>query len=88
MIHSLSGGVLKTNKLYDFVKVEILEGQMSGNIFWYITNITLNSNDIVLVPVGNSIQKAKVLRVDTNVNEQSAPISVKRAKEIYKLVTE
>ena len=88
MIHSLSGGVLKDNRLYDFAKVEIVDTPFVGNIFWYITNISLKPDDLVLVPVNNKTFKGKVLRIDKAVNEQFAPISVKRAKEVIKILKE
>ncbi len=80
MIHSLSGGIMKDKKVLDFAKVEILDDYYSGT-FWYISNIkNLKENDIVLVPFknGDITLKAKVLRVDKNVKEDSAPIPVKR----------
>lgn len=90
MIHSLAGGVLKDKKVFDFAKVEILDDYYSG-VFWYISKIkSLKENDIVLVPFknGDLLLKAKVLRVDKNVREDCAPVSVKRALEITKKLKE
>jgi len=90
MIHSLSGGKLKDNKNYDFVKVKILEELYFNKISFYISNISsLQEGDVVLVPYGFPIVKvkARVLRIDKNVNEQVAPIPIKRMKEIIKKLT-
>ena len=90
MIHSLSGGILREKKKYDFAKVEILSDYYTG-VYWYISNIkNLKENDIVLVPFKNGeiTLKAKVLRVDKNILEDCAPISVKRAKEIISVSKE
>ena len=47
MIHSLSGGMLKEKRTFDFAKVEILDDYYSG-IFWYVSNIkNLKENDVV-----------------------------------------
>lgn len=89
MIHSLAGGVIKDLGIYDFAKVEFLEGENAGGIGWYINPfIQLQVNDIVLVPfgVGSKLVRARVLKIERNVNEQVAPISVKRAREIFKIV--
>ena len=89
MIHSLSGGVLKDEKLYDLAKIEIIEGTLKGDIYWYINNIfTLKENDIVLIPLGKNdmLTKGKVLRIDKSVSEKNSPIQVKRMKEIHSIV--
>ena len=89
MIHSLAGGVIKDLGIYDFAKVEFVEGENQGSIGWYINPfIQLKINDIVLVPVGigGKLVRAKVLKIERNVSEQVAPISAKRAKEIFKII--
>ncbi len=80
MIHSLSGGIMKEKRTFDFAKVEILDDYYSGT-FWYISNIRgLKENDVVLVPFknGDITLKAKVLRVDKNIKEDCAPLPIKR----------
>ena len=87
MIHSLSGGIMKDKKTFDFAKVELLDEYYSG-IFWYISDIKdLKENNIVLVPfINNDIKlKAKVLRVDKNVKEDCSPIPIKKAKKIISI---
>ena len=37
MIHSMAGGELKFNQHFDFAKVEIIEGEDIGLIFWFIS---------------------------------------------------
>ena len=89
MIHSLAGGVIKDLGIYDFAKVEFVEGENVGSIGWYINPfIQLKVDDIVLVPVGMSVKlvRAKVIKIERNVSEQDAPLSAKRAKEIFKIV--
>ena len=89
MIHSLAGGVIKDLGIYDFAKVEFVEGENQGSIGWYINPfIQLKIDDIVLVPagIGGKLVCAKVLKIERNVSEQVAPISAKRAKEIFKII--
>ena len=85
MIHSLAGGELREQKVYNFVKLEFQENV--GEYLWYISPFDdLNVGDYVLAPFGivDQPQKAKVIRIDKNVNSQAAPISPKHTKIIYK----
>ena len=87
MIHSLAGGELREQHLYDFVKLEFEE--KPGQFFWYISNITdLEIGDYVLAPFGiiDELSKAKVIRIDKNINSQSAPVSIKGMKQITKKI--
>ena len=87
MIHSLAGGELKQNKTYDFAKVVILDGLHKNETFWYVCNLpNINEDDVVIVPVGknNLLVKAKVIRIDKNISQQTAPIRINQAKEILK----
>lgn len=88
MIHSMAGGDIKNLSYADFAKVEIIEGTNAGSRFFYIACGGEKVDDIVLVPVGknNILTKAKVLRVDKNVNSQVSPVSIKRAKKVVKIV--
>ena len=83
MIHSLSGGILKDKKIFDFAKVEIIDDYYSGT-YWYISKIkNLKEGDMVLVPFKDVLKlKAKVLKIDKNVREDCSPINPKHAKEI------
>ena len=84
MIHSLSGGIMKDKKVFDYVKVELQDDYYSGT-FWYISNIKgLKEGDLVLVPFknGDLSLKAKVLRVDKNVKEENFPIKTKKMGQI------
>ena len=87
MIHSLAGGDIRGQQLYDFAKVELIDGTNIGDIRWYTFSIIdLQVGDTVVVPNGYLTAKAKVLQIDKNVSSFSAPIPPKRAKEIlYKL---
>ncbi len=85
MIHSLSGGVVRDKKYYDFAKVKI----ETGEIFWFISKFKeLKVGDFVVVPIGKSenLVKGEVLRIDKNISEQVAPIPVKRMKEIVEII--
>ena len=87
MIHSLAGGELKQNKTYDFAKVVILDGLHKNETFWYVCNLpNINEDDVVIVPVGknNLLVKAKIIRIDKNISQQTAPIRINQAKEILK----
>lgn len=87
MIHSLAGGNIGKEIFSNFAFVEIIEGENVGKKYWYITKIIdLKSEDIVLVPYGISLVKARVIRVDKNVSSFSSPIPIKRAKQIIKKV--
>ncbi len=84
MIHSLSGGIMKDKKVFDYVKVELQDDYYSGT-FWYISNIKgLKEGDLVFVPFknGDLSLKAKVLRVDKNVKEENFPIKTKKLGQI------
>lgn len=87
MIHSLAGGELKENKCFDFAKVQILEGMQKDALLWYVCNLAnVKQDDIVIVPIGknNFLVKAKIIRIDKNVNQQCAPVRINLAKEILK----
>lgn len=89
MIHSEAGGKIRGESYYDFVKVEILEGEQSGKHFWYIIeNLDVQVGDLVLVSVGvvKMGTKAKVVQIDKNVSSFSSPISVKHAKFVLRKV--
>lgn len=88
MIHSCAGGIVANNKKMDFVKVEIVSDE---TVCWYVTKLPfLQVGSFVNVPYGklDTPTKAKVLRVDKNVSNQTAPIPVSRAKEIYGIWSE
>lgn len=85
MIHSLSGGVIREKKYFDFAKVRF----ETGEVYWYISTFeNLKAGDRVLVPVGreNEPTPAYVLRIDKHVSEQVSPIPAKRAKKILQIL--
>ena len=87
MIHSLAGGRLREQQLFDFVKLEFENNP--NHFFWFISEIKdLRLNDYVLAPFGplDELQKAKVVRVDKNVISTSAPLPLKRMKKITKKI--
>ena len=87
MIHSLAGGELREYKTYNFAKLKFED--CAGKYFWYICPFDdLKVGDYVLAPFGeiDEPKKAKVIRIDKNVNGQTTPISIKTAKNIYKKI--
>ena len=85
MIHSLAGGFLRELDYADFAKVEILSGDNTGKVFWYIFDILdLKVGDRVKVPLFNNEEDGVVLKIERNLSAQVAPISIKRAKAILK----
>lgn len=89
MIHSMAGGELRGEEFYDFAKVEILEGEQAGRVFWYITTlIDLAVGDKVLVPVGviKMGTLGKVIRIDKNVSSFCSPVPVKHAKYVLRKI--
>lgn len=84
MIHSLAGGELRTDKVCDIAKVEILE---NNTICYYICEIKdVKIGDVVLVPYGpvDELTMAKVLRIDKNMNSKNFPFKFERMKKICK----
>lgn len=85
MIHSLSGGVIREKKYFDFAKVRF----ETGEVYWFISTFPeLKPGDKVVVPVGrdNVPTEAFVLRIDKHISEQVSPIPAKRAKKIIKIL--
>ncbi len=85
MIHSLAGGELKNEKIFNLAKLEFED--LQGQYFWYIfENIKLEQGDFVLAPFGiiDNLKPAKVIKVEYNVNSKNFTIPYKRLKKIYK----
>ena len=88
MIHSMSGGVLSTHGKHDYVKVKMLDGEKSGEMLWFVSELPmLKVGDKVFVQnLQNGQNKGEVVRIDKNVDELSFPISYKRMKKIIKII--
>ncbi len=87
MIHSLAGGKIKEYKIVDLAKLEF-ENNL-GEYFLYISEIKdLKENDFVLAPFGviDEPKKAKVIKLDKNINTQNISIKVDRLKKIFKKI--
>ena len=85
MIHSLAGGYLRELTYADFVKVEILSGASAGKLFWYVTDlIDIKVGDRVEVPLLNAVEVGVVVKIERNLNNQTAPVSLKRAKAVIR----
>ena len=85
MIHSLAGGELREKRVFDFAKVELLEGVLKGKSLWYIVDIPeIYEGDEVLVPVGKTNQKtlARVVGLDKKRVEGMTPVPINTAKRI------
>ena len=91
MIHSLAGGELKNAETNDWAKVEILDGEEVGNIYWFkFYFLPIKINSMVVVPVGFSQTptKAKVLEIKKSVSQQLSPIPSRHAKYILSVCKE
>lgn len=85
MIHSLAGGFVRELDYADFAKVEITSGGSAGKLFWYTFDIfDLKVGDRVEVPLLNAIESGVVVKLERNLNNQTAPVPLKRAKPIIK----
>ena len=85
MIHSLAGGSFKEKRVFDFAKVELMEGIQKGDFLWYIVdNPLIAEGDEVFVPVGRANQKtkARVVRIDKKRVEGMTPVPINIAKRI------
>lgn len=78
----MAGGVVREKKYFDFAKVQLQSGEIR---FFICKDKTLKVGDLVLVPCGKNdiLEKATILRIDRDVNEQVAPVPIKRMKEIF-----
>ena len=78
MIHSLCGGKLRDNQIFDVAKVRFINNPLSGERpYWYKSSLHgLKEGDKVTAPFGKSEQAyiAVVIKIDKNVNEQNAPM--------------
>ena len=83
MIHSLAGGELQIEKVFDVAKVKLLN---NNKIYFYICNQNVKVGDKVLVPFGkfDDLTEAEILRIDKNVNSKNFPIKFESLKTIYK----
>ncbi|MBD5132482.1 MAG: hypothetical protein HDT28_07860 [Clostridiales bacterium] len=85
MIHSMSGGVLSEYDSLTFVKLQF-DGEQAP--YWYITELEVDEGDRVLAPFGVAGlgKEATVIKVERNVSSQVAPVPVKRAKRILRVL--
>ena len=81
MIHSMSGGVLSEYDTYTFAKVKF-DG--CEKPCWFISDFEVKEDDRVLAPYGaGSVGRSgTVLKVETNVSGQVAPVPLKRVKKL------
>ncbi len=88
MIHSLSGGVIKENGIYTFVKVAFCDPPYDERPFWYICPFSeVEEGSFIHAPIGTrgALARGRVLKVERNLNEQLAPVPINRIKEIARL---
>ena len=89
MIHSMAGGKIQDVSFSSWAKVELLQGNLTGKIFWFKSPfVSLKVGDEVIVPFGPNNLKVlgKVVRIDRAVSSQVAPVPEKRAKSILKIL--
>lgn len=89
MIHSMCGGGLKDNQVLTLAKIKFIDNPYAQDRpYWYICNIFgVKSGDTVTAPFNGlggayNVYKATVLRVDSNVNEQTSPVPIKHMQEL------
>lgn len=89
MIHSMCGGGLKDNQVLPLAKIKFIDNPYAQDRpYWYICNIFgVKSGDTVTAPFNGlggvyNVYKATVLRVDSNVNEQTSPVPIKHMQEL------
>lgn len=89
MIHSMCGGGLKDNQVLTLAKIKFIDNPYAQDRpYWYICNIFgVKSGDTVTAPFNSlggayNVYKATVLRVDSNVNEQTSPVPIKHMQEL------
>ena len=92
MIHSLAGGEIKENALYNFALVEIKDNfSPSVSIkLWYLFEAELVTvGDRVIVPLGerNTQKEGVVTRVLKALVKGRTPVPVNQAKYIIKKLT-
>lgn len=89
MIHSMAGGRLGKIEYSDYAKVELLQGNLAGKLFWYKSPfVELELNDEVIVPFGNDRLKVlgKVVRIDRAVSSQNSPVPASKVKSIIRIL--
>lgn len=87
MIHSLAGGKIMEYKIVDLAKLEFEDDL--GEYFLYVSEIKdLKENDFVLAPFGfiDEPKKAKVIKVEKDINTQNISVKVDRLKKIFKKI--
>lgn len=80
MIHSLSGGVIRDNYRYTFVKVEV-----DGAPYWYLSptsDIAVGAKVSVPFGKGDFPREGVVLKVE-QADGHCAPVPLNRIREIY-----
>ena len=84
MIHSLAGGKLRDNQIFDVVKVKFINNPFAlDRPYWFKSDLVdLKEGDLVLAPFLNNetLYEAKVIRIDKNVNEQNTPFPASKIK--------
>ena len=86
MIHSLSGGVIKSSKNYNFIKVE--DG-LGGFIWLACDGFSAMVGDIAVYENKKGlICRGKVMRVDENVSGQTSPVPMNRISLALKIEKE
>lgn len=77
----MSGGVLSEYGSYTFAKVKF-DGAETP--YWYVSDFDVQEGDRVSAPfgAGNLSKPATVVKVETNVSGQVAPVPIKRVKKL------
>ncbi|MBQ7642367.1 MAG: hypothetical protein IJS67_00545 [Clostridia bacterium] len=83
MIHSLSGGVIKSGGSHTFVKVRFI----GGDQLWYLSDdFALTEGMKVYAPHGGQPECGYVVRVESKVSEQASPVPIKKAEKVISVL--
>ncbi len=84
MIHSLSGGVIKSATKHTFIKVAFAGEE---NPRWLLCDeFPVEVGDTAVIDGKIGLIKGEVLRVDKNVFGDAAPVPMNRARQVIQIV--
>ena len=86
MIHSLCGGVIRENGMFDFAKVTFAGEERP---YWYLCPFPdAEAGRKVIAPFGrgDALRTGVIVRIERNVSEQAAPYPMNRIRAIERLL--
>ena len=77
MIHSLSGGVIKSADKHTFIKVQV--ENLDQSVWLVCDDFSVNEGDIAVYEDKNGwLKRGKVVKVDRGVSGQTPPVPMNR----------